>query len=52
MSDSEEEPTSVELAEWAQIQKKTFTRWCNQQLKPRSLEIEDLQVTMLLTIIP
>ncbi|KAL5250135.1 hypothetical protein ACHWQZ_G016012 [Mnemiopsis leidyi] len=44
MSDSEEENFQAELPEWAQIQRKTFTRWCNQQLKPRSLEIEDLQV--------
>ena len=42
-SDTEEE-IQPELAEWAQIQRKTFTRWCNQQLKPRDLEIEDLQV--------
>ena len=45
MSDSEEENFQAELPEWAQIQRKTFTRWCNQQLKPRSLEIEDLQVS-------
>ena len=46
MSDSEEE-TTVELAEWAQIQCKTFTRWCNTQLKPRDLTIEDLRVSLL-----
>ena len=35
---------AVHLPDWAKIQKKTFSRWCNQQLKPRELEIDDLQV--------
>ena len=30
------------LPEWAEIQRKTFTRWCNQQLKPRNLHLENL----------
>ena len=29
-------------AEWKQIQKKTFTRWCNQQLKAKLMKIESL----------
>ena len=43
MSDSEEE-TFAELPTWAHIQKKTFTKWCNEQLKKRELDIADLQV--------
>ena len=27
---------------WIKVQKKTFTRWCNNHLKKRNLEIEDL----------
>ena len=34
--------TEDELPEWAEIQRKTFTRWCNQQLKPRNLHLENL----------
>ena len=30
-------------AEWKRIQQKTFTRWCNQSLRSRGMEIEDLQ---------
>ena len=45
MSDSEEEKQEVELAEWVQIQKKTFTRWCNEQLKVKELAIDDLSVS-------
>ena len=29
-------------AEWKRIQKKTFTRWCNEHLKVQNLKIEDL----------
>ena len=29
-------------AEWKKIQKKTFTRWCNEHLKKQNLQIEDL----------
>ena len=29
-------------AEWKRIQKKTFTRWCNEHLKQKLLKIEDL----------
>ena len=29
-------------AEWKRIQKKTFTRWCNEHLKAKLLKIEDL----------
>lgn len=45
---SEEQPEEMTLsqaaldAEWKRIQKKTFTRWCNEHLKKQSVEIEDL----------
>ena len=29
-------------AEWKKIQKKTFTRWCNEHLKKQDMKIEDL----------
>ena len=29
-------------AEWKRIQKKTFTRWCNEHLKVQNLSMEDL----------
>ncbi len=29
-------------AEWKRIQKKTFTRWCNEHLKVQKLFIDDL----------
>ena len=29
-------------AEWKKIQKKTFTRWCNEHLKKQDMLIEDL----------
>ena len=29
-------------AEWKRIQKKTFTRWCNEHLKVQNLVIDDL----------
>ena len=29
-------------AEWKKIQKKTFTRWCNEHLKKQQMLIEDL----------
>ena len=29
-------------AEWKKIQKKTFTRWCNEHLKKQNMKIEDL----------
>jgi filamin len=29
-------------AEWKKIQKKTFTRWCNEHLKKQSMAIDDL----------
>ena len=29
-------------AEWKRIQKKTFTRWCNEHLKVQSMALEDL----------
>lgn len=32
----------AEDAEWKRIQKNTFTRWCNQHLKYRDMEIKDL----------
>ena len=31
-----------DAAEWKQIQKRVFTRWCNEQLKEDALEIEEL----------
>ena len=31
-------------ADWKRIQQKTFTRWCNQQLKVQNVAIEDLNV--------
>ena len=31
-----------ENAEWKKIQEKTFTRWCNEQLKLREIVIGDL----------
>lgn len=30
-------------AEWKRIQQKTFTRWCNQSLKTRGMEISELE---------
>ena len=29
--------------EWKRIQEKTFTRWCNEQLKVQKIVLEDLQ---------
>ena len=29
-------------AEWKRIQKKTFTRWCNEHLKAQKMFVEDL----------
>lgn len=29
-------------AEWKKIQKKTFTRWCNEHLKKQGMAIDDL----------
>ena len=29
-------------AEWKRIQKKTFTRWCNEHIKVQNMRIEDL----------
>ena len=31
-----------ENAEWKKIQEKTFTRWCNEQLKLREIQLEEL----------
>lgn len=31
-----------ENAEWKKIQQKTFTRWCNEQLKLREISLDDL----------
>ncbi len=31
-----------ENAEWKKIQEKTFTRWCNEQLKLREIVVDDL----------
>ena len=31
-----------EEAQWIQVQKKTFTKWCNQQLAPVGSHIEDI----------
>lgn len=45
---AEEQPEEMTLsqaaldAEWKRIQKKTFTRWCNEHLKKQGIEIEDL----------
>ena len=33
-------------AEWKRIQKKTFTRWCNEHLKAKLLKIEELTVDL------
>ena len=33
-----------EDADWKRIQQKTFTRWCNQQLKVQKIAIADLSV--------
>lgn len=33
-------------AEWKRIQKKTFTRWCNEHLKAKLLKIEDLSTDL------
>jgi len=29
-------------AEWKRIQKKTFTRWCNEHIKVQNMHIDDL----------
>ena len=45
---AEEQPEEMTLsqaaldAEWKRIQKKTFTRWCNEHLKKQGVQIEDL----------
>ena len=33
-------------AEWKRIQKKTFTRWCNEHLKAKLLKIEELNTDL------
>ena len=33
-------------AEWKRIQKKTFTRWCNEHLKVQDLFLEDLSTDL------
>jgi hypothetical protein len=40
MADADGQPA------WVRIQKKTFTRWCNNYLTQRSLGINDLQVDL------
>ena len=45
----EEEMTLSEAAmdaEWKRIQKKTFTRWCNEHLKKHFCKIEDLSTDL------
>ena len=32
----------MEEPEWKRIQKKTFTRWCNEQLRVRGMAVDDL----------
>lgn len=32
----------MEEPEWKRIQKKTFTRWCNEQLRVRGMVVDDL----------
>ena len=32
----------MEEPEWKRIQKKTFTRWCNEQLRTRGMVVDDL----------
>ena len=34
---------TITMAEWKQIQKRTFTRWCNEHLKQQDTKIEDLE---------
>ena len=36
------EPTGSDDAEWKQIQKKVFTRWCNKRLKVVNIEVTQL----------
>ncbi len=33
-------------AEWKKIQEKTFTRWCNEQLKLREVSLDELQADL------
>ena len=33
-------------AEWKRIQKKTFTRWCNEHIKVQSIRIDDLSTDL------
>ena len=48
-SDTDRDPSDMAAngdkhmdAEWKRIQKKTFTRWCNEHLKVQSVHIEEL----------
>ena len=40
---SEHDPTASKNAEWKEIQKRTFTRWCNEHLKVKKEAIHDLK---------
>lgn len=42
---SEGEPAKVDRT-WVDVQKKTFTRWCNQFLAERRMKIDDLQADL------
>ena len=43
MSRSDEQQVTMEIdEEWKRIQEKTFTRWCNEQLKVQSIPITNL----------
>jgi len=44
-------PQSAQTTEWLRLQKKIFTRWINQKLKPKNIQISDV-VTGLATGIP
>jgi filamin len=42
MADEEEPQVQEELAQWAEVQKRTFTRWFNVHLAKRGLKVENL----------
>ena len=40
---SDHDPTASKNTEWKEIQERTFTRWCNEQLKVKEEAIHDLK---------
>jgi len=42
MADDDEPQVQEELAQWAEVQKRTFTRWMNVHLSKRGLKVENL----------